>query len=316
MCRRASGPRWGPRRPVAMEQQHVLPGPRPQVAPAALRRGRRPAGGHADAAERDRQRPARAGVRLRRRRAASARRRRRASSRARSTASTGPTAEPCGRCDACVEIAEGRDIDVLEIDAATHTGVDNVREVIIAGLSIPPVRDRYKIFIIDEVHQLSRSLVQRAAEVDRGAAAARRLHDGDDRARQDPRHDPLAIAGLRVPHDRRHGDRRAAPEDRRRRADRGRRRRRWRSRARGRRQHARRPDRVRPGAWRLPATAITADDVATVLGLVGRDLLLDDREAVADETGRAAFDAGRPRRRVRLRPAARLPRAVARWSAT
>src|SRR4029078_13500724 len=67
----------------------------------------------------------------------------------------GPTADPCGTCDACVEIAEGRDIDVLEIDAATHTGVDNVREVIIAGLSIMPVRNRYKIFIIDEVQQLS-----------------------------------------------------------------------------------------------------------------------------------------------------------------
>src|SRR5438045_3624191 len=68
---------------------------------------------------------------------------------------SGPTADPCGTCDACVEIAEGRDIDVLEIDAATHTGVDNVREVIIAGLGIMPVRNRYKIFIIDEVHQLS-----------------------------------------------------------------------------------------------------------------------------------------------------------------
>src|SRR6476661_10914259 len=67
----------------------------------------------------------------------------------------GPTAEPCGVCEACVEIAEGRDIDVLEIDAATHTQVDNVREVIIQGLSIAPVRNRYKIFIIDEVHQLS-----------------------------------------------------------------------------------------------------------------------------------------------------------------
>src|SRR6266849_1154283 len=67
----------------------------------------------------------------------------------------GPTADPCGECDACVEIAEGRDIDVLEIDAATHTQVDNVREVIISGLSISPVRDRYKVFIIDEVHQLS-----------------------------------------------------------------------------------------------------------------------------------------------------------------
>jgi DNA polymerase-3 subunit gamma/tau len=67
----------------------------------------------------------------------------------------GPTPEPCNRCDACVEIAEGRDIDVVEIDAATHTQVDTVREVIIAGLAVRPVRDRYKIFIIDEVHQLS-----------------------------------------------------------------------------------------------------------------------------------------------------------------
>src|SRR6476646_459409 len=68
---------------------------------------------------------------------------------------SGPTADPCGTCDACVEITEGRDMDVLEIDAATHTGIDNVREVIIAGLGIMPVRNRYKIFIIDEVHQLS-----------------------------------------------------------------------------------------------------------------------------------------------------------------
>ena len=67
----------------------------------------------------------------------------------------GPTADPCGVCDACVEIAQGRDIDVLEIDAATNTQVDKVREVIIAGLGMSPVRNRYKIFIIDEVHRLS-----------------------------------------------------------------------------------------------------------------------------------------------------------------
>jgi DNA polymerase-3 subunit gamma/tau len=67
----------------------------------------------------------------------------------------GPTPDPCGVCDACVEIAQGRDLDVLEIDAASHTGVDNIREVVITGLAFPPARDRYKVFIIDEVHQLS-----------------------------------------------------------------------------------------------------------------------------------------------------------------
>src|SRR4051812_16391570 len=70
---------------------------------------------------------------------------------------SGPTADPCGRCDACVEIAEVRDIDVFEIDAATHTQVDKVREIIIAGLGMAPVRNRYKIFIIDEVHRLSQA---------------------------------------------------------------------------------------------------------------------------------------------------------------
>jgi DNA polymerase III subunit gamma/tau len=69
----------------------------------------------------------------------------------------GPTPDPCGVCDACIEIAEGRDMDVLEMDAATHTGVDNVREVIIEGLAIAPVRNRYKVFIIDEVHMLSQN---------------------------------------------------------------------------------------------------------------------------------------------------------------
>ena len=67
----------------------------------------------------------------------------------------GPTPDPCGECDACVEIAQGRDIDVLEIDAASHTQVENIREVVLSGLAISPVRDRYKAFIIDEVHQLS-----------------------------------------------------------------------------------------------------------------------------------------------------------------
>jgi DNA polymerase III subunit gamma/tau len=69
----------------------------------------------------------------------------------------GPTPEPCGTCDACVEIAEGRGIDVFEIDGATYTGVDAVREVIVEPLGMAPIRDRFKIFIIDEVHRLSKS---------------------------------------------------------------------------------------------------------------------------------------------------------------
>jgi DNA polymerase-3 subunit gamma/tau len=71
-----------------------------------------------------------------------------------------PTPKPCApindqACASCREIAEGRSMDVLEIDAASHTQVDNVREVIIAGINIRPARDRFKIFIIDEVHMLS-----------------------------------------------------------------------------------------------------------------------------------------------------------------
>src|SRR5262249_11055641 len=68
----------------------------------------------------------------------------------------GPTGEPCGVCDACIEIADGRDVDVFEIDAAPYTGIDRVREVIVEPLGIPPLRDRFKIFIIDEVHRLSK----------------------------------------------------------------------------------------------------------------------------------------------------------------
>ena len=70
-------------------------------------------------------------------------------------ASEAPTPNPCGECDACREIADGRNLDVLEIDAATHTKVEETREVIIESLGVRPVRDRYKVFIIDEVHMLS-----------------------------------------------------------------------------------------------------------------------------------------------------------------
>lgn len=73
-----------------------------------------------------------------------------------------PTATPCAvndetACPSCREIAEGRSMDVLEIDAASNTGVGDVRDVIITGININPARDRYKVFIIDEVHMLSTS---------------------------------------------------------------------------------------------------------------------------------------------------------------
>jgi DNA polymerase-3 subunit gamma/tau len=66
----------------------------------------------------------------------------------------GPTAEPCGTCTPCVEIAEGRAVDVTEIDAASNNGVDNVRDIVEA-VKYRPARDRFKVFVIDEVHMLS-----------------------------------------------------------------------------------------------------------------------------------------------------------------
>ncbi|TWT43648.1 DNA polymerase III subunit tau [Phycisphaerae bacterium RAS1] len=68
--------------------------------------------------------------------------------------SDGPTATPCCTCDACNAIAEGQDIDVIEIDAASNTGVDNIRELR-SNAAFRPARCRFKIYIIDEVHMLS-----------------------------------------------------------------------------------------------------------------------------------------------------------------
>lgn len=70
---------------------------------------------------------------------------------------TGVTSRPCLQCPSCVEIASGNSLDVLEIDAASNTGVDNVRDVIINNIAMAPARDRYKVFVIDEVHMLSTS---------------------------------------------------------------------------------------------------------------------------------------------------------------
>jgi len=68
----------------------------------------------------------------------------------------GPTSNPCGECGACREIDAGRFVDLLEIDAASNTGIDNVRELI-DNAQYAPSRGRYKVYLIDEVHMLSKS---------------------------------------------------------------------------------------------------------------------------------------------------------------
>jgi DNA polymerase-3 subunit gamma/tau len=65
-----------------------------------------------------------------------------------------PTPEPCGICDACVEIRQGNAVDVIEIDAATNRGIDEIRELRDAA-RYAPSRDRYKVYILDEAHQIT-----------------------------------------------------------------------------------------------------------------------------------------------------------------
>lgn len=64
---------------------------------------------------------------------------------------------PCNKCQSCMEISQSRSIDVIEIDAASHTQVANIREVIIDNVNLVPSRDKYKVYILDEVHMLSNS---------------------------------------------------------------------------------------------------------------------------------------------------------------
>ncbi|MBI4746224.1 MAG: DNA polymerase III subunit gamma/tau, partial [Deltaproteobacteria bacterium] len=66
----------------------------------------------------------------------------------------GPTPVPCNTCESCREIAGGSSMDVFEIDGASNTGVDDIRELR-ENIKFPPIKGRYRIYIIDEVHMLS-----------------------------------------------------------------------------------------------------------------------------------------------------------------
>ena len=205
----------------------------------------------------------------------------------------GPTADPCGTCDACVEIAQGRDIDVMEIDAATNTQVDKVREIIIAGLGMSPVRDRYKVFIIDEVHRLSNQAFDALLK----SVEEPPPHVVFMMATTEIEKVPATIQSRSQVFELKTIGVTAIAEHLRRIAD-----------AEG----IRIDDaalmliaRAGDGSMRDAQSAfdqviafagadISADDVSTVLGLVRRDLLFDIADAAAREDGAAAFDlAGR-----------------------
>ncbi len=68
----------------------------------------------------------------------------------------GVSSKPCGKCPTCIEIDQGQSVDLIELDAASHTGVDNMRDIL-ENAQYMPTKNRYKIYLIDEVHMLSKS---------------------------------------------------------------------------------------------------------------------------------------------------------------
>ena len=68
---------------------------------------------------------------------------------------TGVSSNPCGTCGSCIEVDEGRSVDLIEIDAASRTGVDDMRELL-ENVQYSPTRNRFKVYLIDEVHMLSK----------------------------------------------------------------------------------------------------------------------------------------------------------------
>ena len=200
----------------------------------------------------------------------------------------GPTPDPCGICDACQEIAQSRDMDVLEIDAATHTGIDNVREVIISGLAIMPVRDRYKVFIIDEAHQLSvqsfNALLKSIEEPPphvvfiMATTAGEKIPNTILSRAQVFEFRPIGLAAiaaqLRMIAD---TEALTVPDDA------------FALIARAADGSMRDAESALDQVIAFAGTTITSEDVSTVLGIVGRDLVFEMAGAVADENPAAAF---------------------------
>ena len=151
----------------------------------------------------------------------------------------------------CQAIIESRHIDVLEMDAASHNGVDDVRQINDA-IRYAPVSARYKVYILDEVHMLSRRGVQRAAEDAGRAAAARQVHLRHHRNPQGAGDGAVALPALRSAPRRCRAAGQASRRHRRQGEDRGRAGGAGADRARGRRLGARFAVAVRSGASRMP----------------------------------------------------------------
>ena len=109
-----------------------------------------------------------------------------------------PAPRPAARVPSCQDFVSGAPVDVMEIDAASNTGVDDIR-TLRENVKYAPARGRFKVYIVDEVHMLSRRGVQRVPEDARGAARARGLHPRHHRPEEDPGHRALALPALRLP---------------------------------------------------------------------------------------------------------------------
>ncbi len=198
---------------------------------------------------------------------------------------TGPTVTPCGICESCRAIAASTALDVIEMDAASNRGIDDIRELR-DKVGFAPVHGPLEGLHHRRSPHAHQGGLQRPAQDARGAAAARRLRARHDRGAQDPGDHPVALPALRLPPPARAGDRPGARPHRRHRAHRHRRRRGARD-----RRHAEGGFRDAIGmldklATFFGETRISSREVLDVLGVI------DDGAAV-----RARRHRHRPRRR-------------------